>query len=92
MIHFKVLELSHRQQNDDKVEDDVASSGAPSVRVEIDALPVVLTVPAFPSKANRNTLQRSRYDEGDHVCDAEPYGKIDGLPKWLLREDAEVEE
>lgn len=58
-IHFEVLKHSHRQCDDDEVKNDVDSSGAPSVRVQVDAPSVMLTVPVLPCNANRNTLQRS---------------------------------
>jgi hypothetical protein len=91
-IHGQILELPHWQKNDDQVEDNIGGSGAPSVRVEVDALSVVLTIPVFPSNSDGNALQRSRYDKGEQICNAEPNCEPDDLSKSPMREDTEVKE
>lgn len=91
-IHLELFELTHRQENDDQVEDNIDGGGTPTVRGEVDALAVVLTVPAFPGKADGKALQRRRYDKGNYICNTEPNGGPDEFSKPPLREDAEIEE
>lgn len=58
-VHDELIELSHREEHDDQIENDVEDSCTPSKGVNVDALSMVLTIPMFPSNADGNTLQRN---------------------------------
>lgn len=65
--HGKPLDFSHRQNYNDQVKHDVEGSGAPSIGVQVDTITMVLAIPALPSKADRNALQRGCCNEGDDI-------------------------
>lgn len=63
-IHLKLVELGDGQNKHHNVQRDVQGDVAKSDTIQVQALPLVFTIPAIPEKVDRLAFAKAEDDEG----------------------------